>query len=232
VEAAGDEGERPEAEPDTERASGGVRPAQERRHGDRRRAYPGPLGLDAAARVVSAARTGIRSEPRTRLLRDARVGTIALGVAGGLLLAQLATAVGGRLQGLLATLFISLFLSFAMEPAVQWLARRGMRRGFGTWVVFLGVIAALGGMVAAMIPLVAEQVRNLVAAAPALLDDLADLAADGLPGESGEAFAAWLAEQSRGCPDSSPRWPAASVAGSSGSDRPCSAGSSRPSPSS
>lgn len=177
-------------------------PATERRHGDRRRAYPGPVGRDAAARVVGVARDDAptHGEPRPRLLRDARVGTIALGVAGGLLLAQLATAVGGRLQGLLATLFISLFLSFAMEPAVQWLARRGMRRGFGTWLVFLAVILALAGMVAAMIPLVAEQVRNLVAAAPALLDDVAELAAEALPGESGEAFSAWLAEQAQALP--------------------------------
>ena len=34
-------------------------------------------------------------------------------------------------------LLVSLFLSFAMEPAVQWLSRRGMRRGSATAVVFL-----------------------------------------------------------------------------------------------
>jgi predicted PurR-regulated permease PerM len=184
----------------------GPPPTGERRHRDRRRSYPGPIARDAAARVVEAARdTSPRSETRPRLLRDARVGTVALGVAGGLLLAQLASAVGGRLQGLLATLFISLFLSFAMEPAVQWLARRGMRRGFGTWLVFLAVLLGLTGMVAAMIPLVAEQVRNLAAAAPALLDDLADLAAEGLPGESGEAFAAWLTEQAQTLPRQLPQ---------------------------
>ncbi|WP_052665426.1 AI-2E family transporter [Nitriliruptor alkaliphilus] len=178
----------------------------ERRRRERRRAEAATERSDAAARVVRAARGEDDLAPeRRRLLRDARVGTLALGVAGGLLLAQIATAIGGRLQGLLSILVISLFLSFAMEPAVQWLARRGVRRGFGTWMVFLGVILAAAGMVAAMIPLIAEQVRNLVAAAPTLLDDLADLAEDALPGDSGEALGAWLTEQGRELPRQLPR---------------------------
>jgi predicted PurR-regulated permease PerM len=158
-------------------------------------------GLDAATRVVRAARDPATGPAgRLRTLRGAGVGTIALGVAGGLLLAQLATAVGGRVRGLLATLVISMFLSFAMEPAVQWLARRGMRRGFGTWLVFLGVILAAVGMVAAMVPLVAEQVRNLIAAAPTLLNELAELAEEALPGDTGEPIATWLAEQASELP--------------------------------
>jgi predicted PurR-regulated permease PerM len=183
----------------------------ERRRGERRRAeVPREGGTDAAARVVRAARgdearDGDARATRRQALRDTRVLTIVLGVAGGLLLAQVATAVFGRLQGLLSTLVISLFLSFAMEPAVQWLARRGMRRGFGTWLVFLGVILAAVGMIAAMVPLVAEQVRNLVEAAPTLLDDVAAQAEEVLPGETGEALAIWLTEQARELPQQLPR---------------------------
>jgi predicted PurR-regulated permease PerM len=178
----------------------------ERRRRERRRGASAPEPADAAARVVRAARTGNDVTPDRRgLLRDARVGTLVLGVGGGLLLAQVATALGGRLQGLLSTLVISLFLSFAMEPAVQWLARRGVRRGVGTWMVFLGVIVAAAAMVAAMIPLIAEQVRNLVDATPTLLDDLATIAADSLPGDTGEALAAWLTEQGQELPRQLPR---------------------------
>ncbi len=173
----------------------------ERRRGERRHTSRDDRPADAAARVIGAARAGASDAGAGRaLLRDARVGTLALGLAGGLLLAQVATAIFGRLQGLLATLVISLFLSFAMEPAVQWLARRGMRRGFGTWLVFLGVILVAVGMIAAMVPLIAEQVRNLVAAAPNLLDDVAAQAEEVLPGDTGQAVSAWLAEQARELP--------------------------------
>lgn len=201
-ERGGPEGDEPERDGPEATGPHGV----ERRRRERRRAATAAEPADAAARVVQAARSEDDLAPeRRRLLRDARVGTLALGVAGGLLLAQIATALGGRLQGLLSILVISLFLSFAMEPAVQWLARRGVRRGFGTWMVFLGVILAAAGMVAAMIPLIAEQVRNLVDAAPTLLDDLAELAENALPGDSGEALAAWLTEQGQELPRQLPR---------------------------
>jgi predicted PurR-regulated permease PerM len=178
---------------------------EDRRRAERRRGSVPYRRDDAAARVVGAARSPDEPGRGRQLVRDARVLTLVLGVAGGLVLAQVVTALGGRLQGLLSTLVISLFLSFAMEPAVQWLARRGVRRGFGTWLVFLGVILAAAGMVAAMVPLVAEQVRNLIEAAPTLLDDLAALAADALPGETGEPVAAWLTEQAQELPRQLPR---------------------------
>jgi predicted PurR-regulated permease PerM len=159
----------------------------------------------AAARVVAAS-TAPNGERRRRRLpaRGTPPVSIALGVAGGLLLAQLVTTVGGRLRGLLSIVVISLFLSFAMEPAVKWLARRGMRRGFGTWLVFLGVILAFGGMIAAMVPLVAEQVRNLVEAGPTLLDDIA-ARAESLPGELGNSASTWLNEQAAELPRQLPR---------------------------
>ncbi|MEX1179174.1 MAG: AI-2E family transporter [Nitriliruptor sp.] len=164
----------------------------------------------AAARVIGASDGPPHHERRARRRRrlperGTPLAVIALGVAGGLLFAQIATAVFGRLQGLLSTVVISLFLSFAMEPAVQWLARRGLRRGIGTWLVFLGVILAVGGLVAAMVPLVAEQVRNLVQAGPNLLDDLADQAEALLPGDAGAAVSEWLAEQASSVPRQLPQ---------------------------
>ncbi len=50
-----------------------------------------------------------------------------------------------RLHELLLMLVVSLFLSFALEPAVDWLARRGWRRGSATGLVlvvlFLGTLS-------------------------------------------------------------------------------------------
>ncbi|MBK6504077.1 MAG: AI-2E family transporter [Candidatus Microthrix sp.] len=42
------------------------------------------------------------------------------------------------LRDLLLMLMVALFLSFAMEPAVNWLADRGWRRGAATGLVFCG----------------------------------------------------------------------------------------------
>ncbi len=84
------------------------------------------------------------------------------------------------LRGLLIMLLVSLFLSFAMEPAVQFLHRRGVRRGLATGLVFfLGLVVATA-IVVAMIPLVVQQVSDLIVSVPRSVDDLNRLIA-GLP---------------------------------------------------
>jgi predicted PurR-regulated permease PerM len=120
--------------------------------------------------------------------------SLAIGLGAGLLLAQAATAIYQQLRGLLLVVVVSLFLSFALEPAVQWQARRGIRRGYGTGLVFLLSLVLIGGFMAAMAGLVVDQVRTLIGAAPSLLEGLAEQAAR-LPGEAGESVATWLEEQ-------------------------------------
>lgn len=126
---------------------------------------------------------------------------IGAGITLGILAAQSITAVLGRVQGLIAIVVTSLFLSFAMEPAVQHLARRGMRRGAATGIVFVVGLVLLGGFVAAMTGLVLDQVRSLTDAVPRLASELGEQAAEVLPAELGEPLAAWLEEQQRTLPD-------------------------------
>jgi predicted PurR-regulated permease PerM len=159
--------------------------------------------MDADAADERPARNGGGLLPRWRPRgwTSGRALPIAVGVGLGLILAQGATAVLGRVQGLLVIVLVSLFLSFAMEPAVQWMHRRGLRRGLGTWVVFLGFLLFFGGFFAAMTTLVVDQARNLIEAGPNLLADLADRAAEGLPEDVGRPLADWLDEQQRLMPD-------------------------------
>ena len=77
-----------------------------------------------------------------------------------------------KLRSLLVVLLVSLFLSFAMEPAVNWLARRGWKRGLGTAVVFLAFIVGTAGFVAAMASVLADQITKLIDAAPGYLADI------------------------------------------------------------
>jgi predicted PurR-regulated permease PerM len=67
-----------------------------------------------------------------------------------------------RLTGLIGVLVISLFVSFALEPAVNWLARRGWKRGPATGAVILATVLIAIAFVVLMVPLVAEQVRALI----------------------------------------------------------------------
>ncbi|WP_069160666.1 AI-2E family transporter [Nocardia altamirensis] len=75
-----------------------------------------------------------------------------------------------RLQGLLTILLVSLFLAFAIEPAVNWLARRGMKRGPATGVVFLVVIAVVVAFFWTLGSLLVDQVTTLVNNAPQYAD--------------------------------------------------------------
>jgi predicted PurR-regulated permease PerM len=77
-----------------------------------------------------------------------------------------------RLHELLLTLVVSLFLSFALEPAVDSLARRGWRRGSATalvLVVMLGTLVIFFGLIG---KLVVDQVRQFIDQAPAKSQNL------------------------------------------------------------
>jgi predicted PurR-regulated permease PerM len=84
--------------------------------------------------------------------------------------AALAFAAFLALRHILVWLIAALFLSFALEPAVNWLVTRGWRRGSATGLVLFGL--ALFGLVvvAAMVPLVIDQVQELIEKVPGWLD--------------------------------------------------------------
>ncbi len=91
--------------------------------------------------------------------------TVILFVAAALL----AWSVIQKLRDLIVWLVISLFLSFALEPGVNWLTNRGWRRGVATGVLLFGLFIVGSVMVASMIPLVIEQIRDLITEAPGYL---------------------------------------------------------------
>ncbi|MCB0977009.1 MAG: AI-2E family transporter [Acidimicrobiales bacterium] len=71
----------------------------------------------------------------------------------------------GELQGFLLILLVSLFLSFAFEPAVDRLSRRGMRRGLATGLVMamaaVALVAFLGLLGQALFTQVSEFAADL-----------------------------------------------------------------------
>jgi predicted PurR-regulated permease PerM len=81
---------------------------------------------------------------------------------GGVVVLLVTWALIRQLRSILLLLLVSLFLAFALEPAVNALARRGWRRGPATGVVFLALIVVVAGFIAAMGYLVVDQVSEFV----------------------------------------------------------------------
>ena len=68
---------------------------------------------------------------------------------------------------------IALFLTLALNPAVDWLERRlGGRRGLATSTVFVLAVAAIAGIGALFIPTLVDQVSGFVKKLPDYLHDL------------------------------------------------------------
>ncbi|MGI9623902.1 MAG: AI-2E family transporter [Acidimicrobiales bacterium] len=85
-----------------------------------------------------------------------------------------------RLEPLLILILVSLFLSFAIEPAVNRLERLGVRRGIGTLLVFAVIGVALAGFGWAIGSLLADQVDEFVGDAPGYIEDIEIWANDSL----------------------------------------------------
>jgi predicted PurR-regulated permease PerM len=71
-----------------------------------------------------------------------------------------------RLRSLLFMVFVALFVAVALEPGVAVLVRRGWKRSLATAVVFVGAMLAVGGFVAALVPLFIDQAIDLSARFP------------------------------------------------------------------
>ena len=94
-------------------------------------------------------------------------------VAAGILLLTFTWLVG-QLGSFLTMIGIALFLSFALEPAVDYLATRGWKRGTATGLIFLILFGAIVLLVALIVPAVISGFNQLVQNAPALVDRLSN----------------------------------------------------------
>lgn len=78
----------------------------------------------------------------------------------------------GRLRGLLVLVVIALFLALAIEPAVNWLAARGWRRGPATGLILVllgGLTLGFGGLLGSLL---AGQASTIVNGFPRYVDSL------------------------------------------------------------
>ncbi|MFM8304291.1 MAG: AI-2E family transporter [Actinomycetota bacterium] len=77
-----------------------------------------------------------------------------------------------ELRVLVMMLLVALFLSLAMEPLVDRLARRGWRRGSATGVVMLMVLVVAAALIVAVAAVVVSEAKDLIDNAPKYARDL------------------------------------------------------------
>jgi predicted PurR-regulated permease PerM len=69
-------------------------------------------------------------------------------------------------------LLIALFLALALNPAVEYFERRGLRRGLASALVFVFALLAFAGLGFLVIPPLVDQVRQFIEAVPDFVNDL------------------------------------------------------------
>ena len=79
-----------------------------------------------------------------------------------------------RLRGLIIIIAIAVFLSIALEPGVNYLARRGWRRGVATGLLFVVLLVGVSLFVGLMVPLVVDQTARFIEEVPGYVDQLAE----------------------------------------------------------
>ncbi|MEJ7561926.1 MAG: AI-2E family transporter, partial [Ilumatobacteraceae bacterium] len=82
------------------------------------------------------------------------------------------------LSGLVVLVAVSLFLSLAIEPGVNWLAARGWKRGTATGSILLGVVVVFLLFVTAIGTLVGTQVADLLSNSEQYITDTVDVIND------------------------------------------------------
>jgi predicted PurR-regulated permease PerM len=104
----------------------------------------------------------IRFRPRTVLV-----------VLGIVLSVAIAMQVIWLARHVLTWILISVFLALALNPAVEWFQRRGVRsRGIATALTYLVTLSALTMIGALFIPTLVDQVNQFVDSIPRYVDDL------------------------------------------------------------
>ncbi len=77
-----------------------------------------------------------------------------------------------RASSVLLLIMVAIFLAIGLNPTVEWLMRRAMRRPFAVTLVFILFLGGSVGFAVAIAPPVLEQSQEFVDRAPAVLDDL------------------------------------------------------------
>src|SRR5918994_4530548 len=77
----------------------------------------------------------------------------------------------GTLSTILLYVGTALFLGLGLDPAVNWLERRRLPRWAAVLITIVGVLAVFAGIVLLLIPIVSQQISQLVKAISELVEN-------------------------------------------------------------
>lgn len=77
-----------------------------------------------------------------------------------------------RLRPVLMLFAVAVLITLAMEPLVRWLQRRGFSLGWAVLTTVVGLLGVTTFLGAKLVPLLVDQVRNLIHAAPDLVTEV------------------------------------------------------------
>ena len=125
---------------------------------------------DAREAALDAREERAKTQTREFVVRNPfQLGfTITLGV----LVAMLFGGMIEQLTTIIMYVAAALFVALGLDPIVRALHRRGLKRPLGIAVVFGGFVLIIGGLLAIIIPMIANQITQLVRSAPALFRDV------------------------------------------------------------
>jgi len=139
------------------------------------RAEAGRTPAEEALEVSRASGPTKTDDPFGRLGHPIRRDSpFMLGFLGalGVFLAYFFVQALAEARSVIILIVVSMFLAIGLNPVVEWLTARNMRRGAAIGLVFLAVIGAFVGFGFAVVPPVIEQSDAFVKELPAYLDDL------------------------------------------------------------
>ncbi|RGE16319.1 AI-2E family transporter [Leucobacter sp. wl10] len=125
---------------------------------------------DAREAAVDARQERAKAQTREFVVR----GPFQLGftVTLGVLVALLFGAIVDQLTTIIMYVAAALFVALGLDPVVRWLERKGLRRPLGIAVVFGGFVLVIAGLLAVIIPMIANQISLLVRSAPTLFREV------------------------------------------------------------
>ena len=119
-----------------------------------------------AAEAAAAGQTGPKEPPRRSAFHWGFFGGF------GVLIAYITYLVLDTIRDTLILIAIAMLLAIGLDPLVNLITKRGMRRGSGVAIVFVGLLVVIGAAIYAIIPPIVNEVGTFASSVPQLVTEL------------------------------------------------------------
>jgi len=128
----------------------------------------------AAASLASAEAAKAAATGQAEAQESHRRSAFHMGFFGGfgVLIAYVSYLVLDTIRDTLILIAIAMLLAIGLDPLVNMITKRGMRRGSGVALVFLGLLVVIGAAIYAIIPPIVNEVGSFAASIPDLVNNL------------------------------------------------------------